>query len=173
MKIVIDARLYGPIHTGNGRYTMNLINNLTQIDSSNQYFILLRKENFENASFPKNFTKVLTDIKHYSIEEQIKLPFLISEMKPDLVHFPHFNVPLFYFGKYIVTIHDLIMHKFSGGEATTRNFPIREIWRLGYYLSFVKAVFGSIRIIVPSNTVKNELLNYYKITKNKVEVIYE
>ncbi len=173
MKIIIDARLYGPKNTGNGRYTQNLIDNLAKIDSRNQYQILLRKENISDLKLPNNFEKILADFKHYSFEEQFKLPFLLYKLKPDLVHFPHFNVPLFYFGKYIVTIHDLIMHKFKSGAATTRNFPIYQIWRLGYYLVFAKAVHGSIKIIVPSNAVKEELINYYKINPNKVEVTYE
>lgn len=173
MLIVIDARLYGPKNTGNGRYTQNLIENLSQIDSLNTYYILLRKIDFNVLKFPKNFIKILADFKHYSIEEQFKLPFIINNLKPDLVHFPHFNVPFFYFSKYVVTIHDLIMHKFTGNEATTRKFPLYQIWRIGYYLIFAKAVYGSTKIIVPSKTVKNELINYYKINSNKVEVTYE
>ena len=100
MKILIDARLFGPSHTGNGRYTKELIENLAKIDSENNYVILLRKETFDKINLPSNFTKVLADFKHYSFEEQFKLPFLILKYKPNLVHFPHFNVPLFYFGKF-------------------------------------------------------------------------
>jgi hypothetical protein len=65
------------------------------------------------------------------------------------------------------------MHKFKGGEATTRPFPIYQIWRFGYYISFAKAVLGSVGIIVPSNAVKEDLLSYYKINKAKINVIYE
>lgn len=173
MNIVIDARLYGPRNTGNGRYTQNLIENLAKIDSRNQYQILLRKEFFNDVKLPNNFNKVLADFKHYSFEEQIKIPFLLYRLKPDLVHFPHFNIPLFYFGKYIVTIHDLIMHKFTTGAATTRKFPMYQIWRVGYHLSFMKAVYGSIKIITPSFAVKNEIVSCYKINPKKVEVTYE
>lgn len=173
MKILIDARLYGPQNTGNGRYTKELIENLAKIDFKNEYFILLRKDNYNKVNLPFNFQKILADFKHYSFEEQIKLPILISKYKPDLVHFPHFNVPIFYFGKFVVTIHDLIMHKFTGGAATTRKFPIYQIWRLGYHLSFIKAIFGSSKIIVPSYAVKNDILTFYDIRPEKVEVIYE
>lgn len=173
MKILIDARLWGPKNTGNGRYTSELVNNLAKLDDKNNYLILFRKEVFDKINFPTNFKKILANFKHYSFEEQVKLPILLYKLKPDLVHFPHFNVPIFYFGKYIVTIHDLIMHKYKDGAATTRNFPIREIWRIGYYLSFVKAVFGSVKIIVPSKFVKEELINFYNIKEEKIEVTYE
>lgn len=173
MKILIDARLWGPKNTGNGRYTKELVENLAKIDLRNEYIIFLRKDGYEEVVLPSNFQKVLVDIKHYSITEQIRLPFLILRYKPDLVHFPHFNVPIFYFGKFIVTIHDLIMHKFAGGEATTRKFPIYQIWRVGYYISFIKAIFGSVKIIVPSFAVKKEITDYYNIREDKIEVTYE
>lgn len=173
MNIVIDARLFGPKNTGNGRYTEELIKNLCQIDTNNQYYILVRKDVFSDLKLPNNFNKILADFKHYSFQEQFKLPFLLYKLKSDLVHFPHFNVPLFYFGKYIVTIHDLIMHKFKEGSATTRKFPIYQIWRLGYHLSFMKAIYGSTKIIVPSKAVKNEVVNYYRVNSKKVEVTYE
>ncbi|KKP48365.1 MAG: hypothetical protein UR39_C0001G0160 [Candidatus Woesebacteria bacterium GW2011_GWA1_33_30] len=173
MRILIDARLYGPKNTGNGRYTKELVENLAKIDSRNDYIILLRKNNFNEVKLPDNFKKVLADFKHYSFEEQFKLPFLINKFKPNLVHFPHFNVPILYFGKFVVTIHDLIMHKFTGGEATTRKFPVYQVWRLGYYVTFIKSVFGSIKIIVPSKTVKNEIVDYYDIDPKKIEVTYE
>lgn len=173
MKIVLDARLYGPKDTGIGRYTQKLVENLVKIDSKNEYLILLRKGDYDLLRFPKNWTKVLADFKHYTFEEQLKMPLLLMKLKPDLVHFPHFNIPIMYFGKYVVTIHDLIMHKFTDGSATTRKFPIYQIWRLGYHIAFAKSIYGSRKIIVPSNAVKNEIVEFYKINKKKVEVTYE
>jgi glycosyltransferase involved in cell wall biosynthesis len=173
MKILIDARLFGPKDTGIGRYTQKLVENLVNIDSVNKYIILLRKNDYESLNFPKNWEKVLADFKHYSFEEQLKLPILINKINPDLVHFPHFNVPIFYFKKYIVTIHDLIMHKFAGGTATTRKFPLYQIWRIGYHLVFAKAIYGSVKIIAPSKAVKDEIAKFYKINPKKVEVTYE
>lgn len=172
MKILIDARLFGPIHTGNGRYTSELVTNLAKLDQKNQYFLLLRKDSMD-ITLPSNFTKILADFKHYTFTEQFKLPFILYKLRPDVVHFPHFNVPLFYFGKFVVTIHDLIMHKFVSGAATTRKFPKYQIWRLGYHIAFIKAIYGSTKIIVPSNFVKDELIRFYKISPRKVEVTYE
>lgn len=173
MKILIDARLYGPKDTGIGRYTEKLVENLVKIDSVNEYLILLRKSDYETLSFPKNWTKILTDIKHYTFEEQFKMPFVLLKLKPDIVHFPHFNVPILYFKKYIVTVHDLIMHKFSDGAATTRRFPVYQIWRLGYHIAFAKAVYGSTKVIVPAYSIKDDVVKYYKINPKKVEVTYE
>ena len=63
MKILIDARLWGPKNTGNGRYTKELIENLAKIDLKNNYIILLRKDNFDKVILPNNFQKVLADFK--------------------------------------------------------------------------------------------------------------
>ncbi len=178
MRVLIDARLYGPKDTGIGRYTQKLVENLVKVDmksgdSKNRYIILLRKSDFEILDFPNNWTKILADFKHYTFEEQFKMPILLSKHKADLVHFPHFNVPILYFGKYIVTIHDLIMHKFTDGTATTRKFPIYQIWRLGYHLAFAKAIYGSVKVIVPAYSIKEDVVNFYKIDPKKVEVTYE
>lgn len=172
MKILIDARLYGPEHTGIGRYTMNLVQNLAKLDKKNQYVIFLRKDKIGKVVLPENFEKVEAEFKHFSFTEQIVLPFMISKYKPDLVHFPFFNVPVLYFGRFVVTVHDLIMHR-RDKDATTRTIPIYFIWKLAYHLAFSKAVFGSSKIIVPSNAVKNEIIDFYHINEDKITVTYE
>lgn len=173
MKILIDARLYGLENAGLGRYINNLVFELSKIDLSNEYIIFLRKKYFDSLTLPSNWKKVLTDFHHYSFQEQIKLPGLIKKENPDLVHFPHFNVPIFYSGKYVITIHDLLMHTQSGLSATTLPAPIYFVKRLGYRLGFDTAVKRSAAIIVPSLAIKNELIKQYKGIQNKVDVTYE
>lgn len=173
MKIVIDARMYGLENTGIGRYVTNLVNELAKIDESNNYAILLRKKYFAKLKFPKNFKKVEAELRHYSLAEQVKLLKLINAENPDITHFPHFNVPLAYRGKFVVTIHDLLMHKQKGRKATTLPYPIYLVKRVAYKTVFHKAVMGSEKIIVPSDVTKAELLDLYKINSNKVVRIYE
>jgi glycosyltransferase involved in cell wall biosynthesis len=173
MRIVIDARLYGLENAGLGRYTINLISELQKIDNQNEYFVLLRKKYFGKLSFNPNWKKVLADINHYSLEEQMKLPKIIKDLKPDLVHFLHFNVPVFYRGKYIVTIHDLLMHKQRGLEATTLTPSRYYFKRFGYKYVFGNAVKKATKVIVPSQAVKDEVCYYYKLNPEKVVVTYE
>ncbi|MEK7470531.1 MAG: glycosyltransferase family 1 protein [Patescibacteria group bacterium] len=173
MKILIDARFYGLENAGIGRYSMNLVSELCKIDSKNEYILLLRKKYFDSLELPSNWKKVLADIDHYSFEEQIKLPKLIKAQKPDLVHFLHFNVPVFYKDKYVVTIHDLLMHSQKGFEATTLPAPVYLVKRVGYRTVFDAAVRNSKKIIVPSNTIKIELSDFYNLDAKKVSVTYE
>ncbi|MFH0856973.1 MAG: glycosyltransferase, partial [bacterium] len=98
MRIGIDARFYGPIGGGGlGRYTKELVDNLEQIDRTNQYVIFLRRENWNDYN-PKNpnFKKVLAPYKWYSWGEQLMMPWKIWREKVNLMHFPHFNAPLIY-----------------------------------------------------------------------------
>ena len=173
MKILIDGRLYGLENAGLGRYLMGLINELSKIDHKNEYVILLRKKYYDSLNLPDNWKKVPADFRHYSLAEQIKLPGLIKKENPDITHFPHFNVPLLYGGKYVVTIHDMLMHKFAGLSATTLPVPLYYFKQLIYRFVFAVSVSRSVKIIVPSKSVKNDLLSHYKLDSRKIEVIYE
>jgi glycosyltransferase involved in cell wall biosynthesis len=173
MKILIDARLYGLENAGLGRYLINLISNLVRIDDHNSYTILLKSNYFDRLQLPASWQKVEANFGHYSWEEQIKLPILINKFDPDLVHFPHFNVPLFYSRPYVATIHDMLMHNQKGKQATTLSTLEYNIKRLGYRIVFDRAVHKSIRLIVPSYTVKQELESFYHLESNKIAVTYE
>ena len=131
MRILIDARLYGLENAGLGRYLINLIQELGKIDIKNEYVLLLRKKYFNSLNLSANWKKVLADFPHYGFAEQLKLPALISNLHPDVVHFPHFNAPIFYKGNYVVTIHDMLMHKSVGLAATTLPAPLYFLKRLG------------------------------------------
>ncbi len=172
MKILIDARLYGLENAGLGRYLINLIDELVRLDDENEYVLLLRKKYFNELKLPKNCEKVLADFRHYSFIEQIKLPVLIKKINPSIVHFPHFNVPLVFRGKYIVTIHDILMHKQKGRKTTTLPAPLYYLKRIGYHIIFKKAVQGSVKVIVPSKFVKKELIDYYNLNEEKIIPIY-
>lgn len=173
MKILLDGRLYGLENAGLGRYSMGLVEGLSKTDSKNAYTILLRKKYFEALRLPPNWKKVQADVRHYSLREQLSIPKIIAENKPDICHFTHFNVPYLYKGPYVVTIHDILMHRQRGLEATTLDPLLYLAKRMGYHRIFAKAIRNALRIIVPSKTVKAEVLNYYKIPESKVEVVYE
>ncbi len=172
MKILIDARLYGLENAGLGRYITELIHYLSFQYQEFDFVIFLRKKYFEKIKLPNNWKKVCVDIRHYSFLEQVYLPILIKKENPDLVHFPHFNVPIFYTGKFVVTIHDLLMHNFSI-QSTTLNPIFYLMKRLAYRVVFRKAIYSSSLIITPSLSVKREILSLFKIPNTKIVPIYE
>lgn len=172
MKILLDARMYGLENAGIGRYLIYLIKELGKYDNKNRYVVLLRKKYFRSLKLPSNWKKVSADYSHYGFVEQIKLPGLIKRNRVDLVHFPNFSVPILFKGKYIVTIHDLTMHR-QGRDASTLSFPIYILKRNVYKYVFRYAVRTSIKIIVPTKSVKRELVDYYQTPGEKIEVTYE
>lgn len=171
LRVGIDARLYS--QAGVGRYLRNLISNLEQIDDKNEYFIFLLQADFNDLNFSSNFHKVKADIGWYGFKEQLQLPGLLNKYNLDLVHFPHFNIPIFYKGKFVVTIHDLIHQHFAMKRSTTHNFFIYMFKQIGYDLTFRQALRRSKKVITVSEYVKNLLTCDWKVAEDKVVVIKE
>src|SRR3989344_5912882 len=119
MKIGIDARLIN--ETGVGRYIRNLINVLARIDRINSYIVFVRDDSWNPPN--ERWEKRIIDIPWHSISEQLIFPWLLIKEHLDLVHIPYFNVPIFYPGKFVVTIHDLTILHFDTGKATTLPLP--------------------------------------------------
>jgi len=174
-KIGIDARFYGPIGKGLGRYIQEVVDNVIKMDSYNDYVVFLRKDNFDELVIDefKNVKKVLVDVQWYSLKEQLLMPFYIWKEKLDLIHFPHFNVPFFVPCKFIVTIHDLILTKFKTVRATTLHPFIYELKNLAYRTIIKRALNKSKRILTVSEFTKNDIVEQFKIKPDKIEVIYE
>jgi len=174
MKIALDARFFGPEGTGIGKYVEKLLENLEQIDLENEYYVILRKNNFHlyNPKKP-NFKKILADAHWYSLKEQIILPAVLTRLKPDLVHFPHFNIPLLYPGKFVVTIHDVIKSEFKSTSSTTRSLPIYYLKHLGYEVTIRQAVRRAVRILTPSNVSKKKLVKAFGVPSEKIVVTPE
>lgn len=172
MKIVIDARFWS--ESGLGRYIRNLINELQEIDRSNEYYVLLLKKDYDTVLYhSENLHKVLADFKWYGWQEQIELLKILKVLKPDLVHFPHFNAPIFYRGKFVVTIHDLIHQHFQTRNTSTLNLLLHAIKKIGYRKVFSYAVKNSSKIIVPSNFVKEQLQSEWWVKRDKIVVTPE
>jgi hypothetical protein len=172
MNIGIDGRLIE--ETGVGRYIQNLIRELGTIDTKNSYVVFLRKSAFDAFALPNaRWTKRLADIRWHSVAEQLFMPAIFSRERLDLLHVPYFNVPLFYFGKFIVTIHDLTILHFDTGKASTLPYVFYKLRRLGYYISLLKAMFWSEKIIAVSHTTKKEILKHFDVLSEHVAVIYE
>src|SRR5690242_16953902 len=96
---------------GNGRYVRNLVLNLAKIDKRNNYFIFLLKKDV-GQKFPANFKEVEADFKWYTFSEQTVFLKKINSLNLDLMHFTHFNIPILYRKKFVVTIHDMTHQKF-------------------------------------------------------------
>jgi glycosyltransferase involved in cell wall biosynthesis len=178
MLIGIDCRLSGPEHAGIGRYiselTVRLINNRTHnwvlfFSNLSQAENVLPKDAFKQSNVQIKFVQV----KHYTLKEQILLPIVFNKFKLDLLHVPHFNIPIFYRGKIIVTIHDLLWHDQKGAKVTTLPAHLYWLKYFAYLMVARMAVNKSAKIIVPSKTIKGELIKHYPNAVKKIKVINE
>ena len=174
MRIGIDARFYGTLGKGLGRYTQQLIVHLEEVDSRNTYFIFLRPENYD-AYVPgrSNFHKVLADIPWYSWKEQIFLPWLLLRYRCDLVHFTHFNVPFLYRKPFVLTIHDLILFHFPTIRSTTRSRMGYGIKYLAYRIILRSGIHRARRIITVSRHTREDLVKNFCLKKEKIAVTYQ
>lgn len=173
MRIGIDARLYGLEHAGLGRYVMRLVEETLKLDKRNDYVLFLNKDHADQYKNRKHVKVVTTNIPIYSVAEQTLLPFVFSKEKLDLLHVPHFNAPLLYDGKMILTIHDLIKHDSKGPETTTRHRWLYLLKRFGY-LTLTSAIASRVdHVLVPSNFVKEDVVKRLHVPPEKITVTYE
>jgi glycosyltransferase involved in cell wall biosynthesis len=173
MRIGIDARLYGPKHTGIGRYVKNLIDHLLELDHQNMYVLFGNPQDLEIYKQYKNVQIVKFTPRVYTLAEQFLGPFVFSLAKLDLLHVPHINAPIFYFGNLNLTVHDLIKHLSTGKQTTTLPKWQYSLKHLFYRLSVYLNVHKARNIITPTQYWKNELINRYRLNPSKIHVTYE
>lgn len=179
MKIGIDCRLAGKAHAGLGRYTEHLVKQLsTHCADKNDTLVLFFSDTAQAQEVVPKKTKVhckivITPIKHYSLKEQVVLPWYFYKENLDLLHVPHFNISLLYWKPLVVTIHDLLWHEKRGGNVTTLNPVLYWIKYLFYHLVTGTAVARALTIFVPSKTVATTVEKHYPKSTNKIAVTKE
>ena len=166
--IAIDARI---INSSTGRYVDRLITYLQDIDTINQYSILVRAKDVDfwkprNA----NFTVRVAEFDNYSFAEQIGFKTFLNKLKPDLVHFCMPQQPISYKGKKVTTFHDLTLLKTYNSDKNWLVFHAKQ--KIGKYV-FKKVTETSNHIITISEFTKNELQSYFPVPDEKITTIYE
>ena len=179
MRIGIDARFYGPVGKGLGRYTQEVVDNIIKISSADkdtdfEFVIFLSPENFDEFICEGDkVKKICLKSRWYSWQEQLIMPFNIWREKLDLIHYPHFNVPVLTPCKFVVTIHDLILTHFPTLRATTLSPLLYNLKNLAYRLVIFSAVKRAKKIITVSEFTKQDLLSQFKVRAEKIVVTYE
>jgi glycosyltransferase involved in cell wall biosynthesis len=168
MKIGIDMRMASGGY-GISRYITELVQQILTVDKNNEYVLFFNEldDSLRGQYSRFGHKMVETKIPHYSFAEQLRLPGILRREKLDLAHFPHFNTPLLYGGKFVATIHDLTHTLFPGKK--------KSHWmrRLGYNLIMLNAIKRSRRIIAVSQSTKNEIREHFGTPDQKIQVVYE
>jgi glycosyltransferase involved in cell wall biosynthesis len=183
LRIGIDCRLAGWQHAGIGRYVENLITRLpTEIinrdgEAQPVTWVLFFHDEQQAKEIKKTWSENVelkfVPVRHYTLKEQLILPKLFAAEKLDLLHVPHFNIPWFYRGKIVVTIHDLLWHEQRGNHVTTLN-PLLYWLKYWFYLLTVQfAVTKAEKIFVPAQTILETVKRYYPSVAAKIVVTVE
>jgi glycosyltransferase involved in cell wall biosynthesis len=167
MKIGIDARMYSSAFTGIGRYVAELIAGLAQQDEQNEYVLFMRPEQAANFRLPaRNFRVVAVTASHYSLAEQTSFLAALWRERLDLMHFTHFNTPLLYTGRTVVTIHDLTLHRYGGRKL------VSPLHRLAYHAVLRRAVSHAERILTVSRHTAHDLVSLLGTPSAKITTVY-
>lgn len=174
MIIGIDARFFGPLGKGLGRYTQKLVEHLETVADDHEFVVFLRKENFDLFQpKSKRFRKVLADFHWYTLAEQLRFPRLIRKEGIELMHFPHFNIPILTPCPFLVTIHDLILLRYPTRRASTLNWFTYRLKYAAYRHVIRTAVKKSERIITVSEYTRDAITKEFGVAESKVVVTYE
>lgn len=172
-KIGIDCRLAGKKHAGIGRYIEELVKRVVS-DQTIQWVLFFYEQNQIDVPKQENVKIVIAPIRHYSVAEQVWMPGIFGREHLDLLHVPHYNAPILYVGKMIITIHDLLWHYQSNSTATTLSPFMHGIKYRAYKLVTARAVSSSQKILVPAETVKKQIHDIFPdVNSDKILITYE
>lgn len=166
--IAIDARI---INSSTGRYVERLVTYLQDVDTTNEYTILVRAKDIDFWK-PRNtnFTVKVAEFDNYSFAEQIGFKSFLNKLKPDLVHFCMPQQPIGYKGKKVTTFHDLTLLNTYNSDKNWLVFHAKQ--KVGKYV-FKKVTETSDHIIAISNFTKTALQDTFPTPDEKISVIYE
>ncbi|GBF51361.1 glycosyltransferase, group 1 family protein [Leptospira ryugenii] len=160
LKVGFDARMIE--NSGIGIRIQHILKFWPLSKEDVQLFIFGNEKVLKNYSIPNDAKVISYDPPIYSIRESFGHP-MMKDM--DLLEIPHFNVPLLYVTKCLVTIHDLIPYHFKVAHSSL-------VKRL-----YLKIILHSVRlfskhVISVSEYTKQDLIRTFHFKPSKVTVIY-
>lgn len=161
--IVLDARMAR--HSGIGRYIRNLVRALPE--SAPDLSLTLAANPSQDLSWApagvrqRRFPR---EVPIYSASEQVLLPGWLSDLGGDLLHVPHFNVPVLHRGPVVATLHDLIYLRFPQEAGAARRCAASILIRL--------AARRARRLIAVSEATRADLATTLGVDPARVEVIH-
>ncbi len=163
MRIGFDARMI--THPGIGRYISCLLPEMVKFAPKDKFVLFGDPERLVDIAASGNVSVRRWTAPVYSFREQLFGLFPAKGL--DILHVPHFNIPLFFKGKMVVTIHDLIYLLFPGSVPS----PLAKRYASFMIASCMKKAVGI--IAVSENTRKDLERIYGKARSGKISVVHE
>ena len=157
-RIAIDARW---LRGGIGTYTEHLLEGFSESSNGFAFEAITR---LEHKTIVEQWCDRLriVDAPIYTLTEQIMLPHVTKEV--DLLHVPHYNVPLLYRGKLLVSILDVIHLTDPSYRA---NLAVQLYAKPMLYLAAKKAA----HIVTISEYSKSQIIEHLHVPPEKITTI--
>jgi len=168
MRITIDYTSAVRQRAGIGRYTRNLVAALADADSSNQYTLFCAGEGPAPARWPANFNVRTTRISSRALSvgwHRLHLPVTVERISgvSDVFHSPDYTLPPLRTARGVVTIHDLSFLRLPEcADPGLRDYLSENVPR---------AVRRASRILVDSNSTKQDVVELLHVSADRVSVI--
>lgn len=167
MRIGFDVSALVKEAAGIGQCIINLIDNIMDIDTENEYFLFTYDKIKLPFSLKKNWSIVdYGGAKHKQIRYFTALPQILKKMKIEVFfgtrhYLPPFNSRI----RYVALVHDLIPLRMP------ELFTKKHLQRFKIFTAICKHQADS--YIAVSEATKADILDYMKIPEEKIQVIYE
>jgi len=166
MNIGIDASRYKHVEpTGVEFYSHFIINGILErtVNDKKKSAILYSSSPIQLSTCFNNPHIINKVLKAKSFWTLFKLSMEMRKSPPDLLFVPSHTFPLFLPKKSVITIHDVAFKHLRD------SYSLKEYLYLDWSTKF--AVKHANKIIVPSQSTKNDLIRFYNCPENKIKVI--
>lgn len=160
--IALDARKY--FDFGIGSYIQNLISAMAELRPKQTFSILVAKEDVRRVQCPEGWQVHSTPYKRYSVGELTLLGRQARRLGADILHEPHYTLPIGLKGRSVVTIHDIIHLKMPQFFNPAQRIYARGV--IGH------AVRNAGAVIVDSQKTKDDIMDAFKAKDEDIEVVY-
>ncbi len=170
MRIAIDATSVPPSPAGAGVYAIELVRAMAQRDAHDGYAVFTRGAWFDEAAAGKRNWRI-EHVDAASRErrlwwEQTRLPGALARIGVDVLHSTHHTLPLRPMrARRVVTVHDLTFLRIPERYPPARRLYMQTMTRLAARVADA--------IIVPSMTVRGDVIELLHADAAKVHVVYE
>jgi glycosyltransferase involved in cell wall biosynthesis len=162
-RLGIDARKLADF--GIGSYLQGLLGELVTLAADSDVTVFVTPDRRDLLPvLPERWSIAEVEAPGYSVREQLVMPLAVRRARVEVLHVPHYVVPLLFPGRLVVTIHDIIHVLFpefvaSGVGFAYARFMIRAAIRRGH------------RVITVSESTAADLQRLFGASGERLRVI--
>lgn len=159
---------------GIGRYIEETVRAVLEVDHELKYALVVRRMIDSPFVGHPRVEHVVADIPWYSVSEQMKMAGILEGIGADLIHIPHWNVPLLLRKPFVITVHDLLLlQQVASSKTSTKGFLTRYAKYAAFRFGLRQALKRAKRIFVPIPFVAREVEIIGMVERDRIQVTGE